>query len=101
MCTVLLLLRPGDRWPLIVGANRDERFDRPFEKPARYWRELPAVVAARDVLGGGSWFGVNDDGVVATIVNGMDRLGPLAGKATRGGLVVRGARARDGRAAAQ
>jgi hypothetical protein len=100
MCTVLLLLRPGDRWPLIVGANRDERLDRPFEKPARHWPNLPAVVAARDVLGGGSWFGVNDDGLVATIVNGMDRLGPLPGKITRGGLVLRALAAHDASAAA-
>jgi uncharacterized protein with NRDE domain len=100
MCTVLLLLRPDDRWPLIVGANRDERLDRPFEKPARHWPNLPAVVAARDVLGGGSWFGVNDEGVVATIVNGMDRLGPMEGKGTRGGLVLHALAMPDARAAA-
>jgi hypothetical protein len=100
MCTVLLLLRPGDRWPLLVGANRDERLDRAFLPPGRYWPDEPRTVAGRDVLGGGSWFGVNDDGVVATIVNGMDRLGPLAGKASRGGLVVRALRERDARGAA-
>jgi hypothetical protein len=100
MCTVLLLLRPGDAWPLLIGANRDERLDRAFLPPGRYWPDAPRIVAGRDVLGGGSWFGVNDDGVVATIVNGMDRLGPLAGKASRGELVVRALRARDARSAA-
>jgi len=100
MCTVLLLLRPGDRWPLLIGANRDERLDRAFLPPGRYWRDEPRIVAGRDVLGGGSWFGVNDDGVTATIVNGMDRLGPLAGKASRGGLVLRALHERDARAAA-
>jgi hypothetical protein len=101
MCTVLLLLRPGDRWPLLIGANRDERLDRAFLPPGRYWPDEPRVVAGRDVLGGGSWFGVNDDGVVATIVNGMDRLGPLEGKASRGELVLRALRERDARSAAQ
>jgi hypothetical protein len=101
MCTVLVLLRPRERWPLIVGANRDERFDRAFEAPGRYWPEAPGVVAGRDVLGGGSWFGVNDDGVVATIVNGLHRLGPLAGKASRGELVVRALRERDAASAAR
>jgi hypothetical protein len=100
MCTVLLLLRPGHRWPLLLGANRDERLDRAFEPPGRYWPQQPRIVAGRDVLGGGSWFGVNDDGVVATIVNGMDRLGPLAGKASRGDLVLRALRERDARGAA-
>ncbi|MBV9407307.1 MAG: NRDE family protein [Candidatus Eremiobacteraeota bacterium] len=100
MCTVLLLLRPGDPWPLRIGANRDERLDRAFEPPGRHWPEQPGIVAGRDVAGGGSWFGVNDDGVVATIVNGMDRLGPLPGKASRGGLVLRALRERSARAAA-
>ena len=53
------------------------------------------------MLGGGSWFGVNDVGVVATIVNGMDRLGPLAGKTSRGELVLRALRERDAHTAAQ
>jgi Transport and Golgi organisation 2 len=100
MCTVLLLLRPGEPWPLLIGANRDERVDRAFDAPGRWWPEAPAIVAGRDALGGGSWFGVNDDGVVATIVNGMDRLGPLPGKSSRGELVLRALRERDARAAA-
>ncbi len=101
MCTVLILSRPGHAWPLIVGANRDERFDRAFQPPARWWPDAPDIVAGRDVLGGGSWFGVNDDGVVATIVNGMHRLGPLDGKASRGELVLRALREPDATAAAR
>jgi uncharacterized protein with NRDE domain len=89
MCTVLLLLRPDARWPLLLGANRDERLDRPFDPPGRWWPDAPHVVGGRDRAGGGSWFALNDDGVVATIVNGMDRLGPLAGKRSRGELVLR------------
>ncbi len=89
MCTVLLLLRPGQPWPLLVGTNRDERLDRAFDPPGRYWPELPQAVAWRDRTGGGSWLGLNDQGVVATIVNAADQLGPLAGKASRGELVLR------------
>jgi len=100
MCTVLLLLRPGDPWPLLIGANRDERLDRPFLPPGRHWPDQPDVLGGRDVTGGGSWIAVNDDGVVATIVNGFDRLGPLAGKASRGDLVMRAMRERDARSAA-
>ncbi|BDE07705.1 hypothetical protein WPS_29810 [Vulcanimicrobium alpinum] len=88
MCTVLLLSRPGDAWPLLVGANRDERRDRAFDPPGRWWRDAPGILAGRDRLGGGSWLGVNDDGVFATIVNGPSRLGPLEGKRSRGTLVV-------------
>ena len=100
MCTVLLLSRPDDPWPLLVAANRDERLDRAFDPPGRYWPDAPGIVAGRDALGGGSWFGVNDDGVVATIVNGMDRLGPLPGKTSRGNLVLQALRESSARAAA-
>ena len=101
MCTVLVLLRPDHPWPLIVGANRDERLDRAFDAPARWWPGAPEIVAGRDVLGGGSWFGVNDDGVVATIVNGLHRLGPLDGKSSRGEIVLRALRERDAASAAR
>lgn len=101
MCTVLALLRPGERWPLMIGANRDERLDRAFEPPGRHWLHALGIVAGRDVLGGGSWFGANDDGVVATIVNGLHRLGPLDGKASRGELVLHALRERDAAAAAR
>ena len=100
MCTVLILLRPGNAWPLLLGANRDERFDRPFDPPGRHWPDAPGIVGGRDRLGGGSWFGINDDGVVATIVNGMDRLGPQAGKSSRGEIVLRALREHDAAAGA-
>ena len=101
MCTVLALLRPDHAWPLIVAANRDERLDRAFDAPDRWWKDAPGIVAGRDVLGGGSWFGVNDDGVVATIVNGLHRLGPLEGKESRGDIVLRALRERDAASAAR
>ncbi|HEY0612993.1 MAG TPA: NRDE family protein, partial [Candidatus Elarobacter sp.] len=72
-----------------------------FQPPARFWPDVPRIVAGRDVLGGGSWFGVNDDGVAVTIVNGMDRLGPVPGKSSRGELVLRALREPDALAAAR
>ena len=59
MCTVVLLIRPGHAWPLVLAANRDEMLDRPWEPPAAYWPEQPDVMAGRDRLGGGTWMGVN------------------------------------------
>lgn len=100
MCTVLLLLRPGERWPLLLGANRDERLDRAFDPPAQWWPDAPDIVGGRDRIGGGSWFALNANGVVATIVNGMHRLGPQPGKRSRGELVLGALAHRDARAAA-
>lgn len=86
MCTVVLLIRPGHPWPLILAANRDEMLDRPWDPPAAYWPEHPGVIAGRDRLGGGTWMGVNRHGVVAAVLNRPGSLGPEPGKRSRGEL---------------
>jgi len=88
MCTVVLLRRPGDAWPLLLAANRDERVDRPWDPPARHWPDRPEVTAGRDREAGGSWLGVNDFGVVTSVLNRSGSLGPAAGKRSRGELVL-------------
>ncbi len=85
MCTVILLLRPGHAWPVLIAANRDERLDRPWDAPAAYWPEQPGVVAGRDRLGGGTWMAMRD-GLVAAVLNRPGSLGPAPGKLSRGGL---------------
>ncbi|PIW25906.1 MAG: hypothetical protein COW30_17940 [Rhodospirillales bacterium CG15_BIG_FIL_POST_REV_8_21_14_020_66_15] len=86
MCTLVILRRPGHDWPLIVAANRDEMADRPWDAPARHWPDRPHVIAGRDREAGGSWLGVNDDRLVAGVLNRRGSLGPQAGKRSRGEL---------------
>jgi hypothetical protein len=88
MCTLVILRRPETRWPLIIGANRDELSTRPWKAPARHWPDRPEVVAGKDMTAGGSWFGVNDDGLFAAILNRPGTLGPETGKRSRGELVL-------------
>lgn len=88
MCTVVFLRRPGHAWPLILGANRDEMKNRAWLPPARHWPDRKAVVAGRDLAAGGSWFGLNDDGVVAGVLNRPGSLGPAPDKRSRGELVL-------------
>lgn len=88
MCSVVFLYRPGADWPLIMAANRDEMADRPSREPGRHWPEFPHVTAGMDELAGGSWLGLNDEGVVAAIMNRRGTLGPQAGKRSRGELVL-------------
>jgi hypothetical protein len=45
-------------------------------------------MAGLDRLAGGSWFGLNDHGVVAVVMNRVGTLGPEAGKRSRGELVL-------------
>ncbi|MBI1244263.1 MAG: hypothetical protein GC202_04585 [Alphaproteobacteria bacterium] len=88
MCTVVILRRPGHDWPLLLAANRDEMRDRPWRPPARHWPDRPEVVAGLDELAGGTWLGLNDHGVVSSILNRRGTLGPAADKRSRGELVL-------------
>lgn len=88
MCTVVILRRPEHPWPVIIGANRDEMADRPWQPPARHWPERADVVAGLDELAGGTWMGLNDSGVVACILNRHGTLGPAPDKRSRGELVL-------------
>ncbi len=88
MCSVIILRRPDATWPLLLAANRDEMADRPWRAPARHWPDRPNVVAGLDEAAGGTWLGLNDEGVVAAILNRHGTLGPQAGKRSRGELVL-------------
>jgi hypothetical protein len=86
MCTVVILRRPGEPWPVVIGANRDERLDRPWDPPAAWWPDRPGVVGGRDRNAGGTWMAANAAGVVATVLNRPGSLGPAPGKRSRGDL---------------
>lgn len=88
MCSLVILRRPGHAWPVLIGANRDELVERPWRPPGRHWPDRPETVAGLDELAGGSWFGVNDHGVVAAILNRVGSLGPAQDKRSRGELVL-------------
>jgi uncharacterized protein with NRDE domain len=89
MCTLIVLYRPNHAWPMLIAANRDEMLDRPWLPPGRHWPERPSVIGGLDKLAGGSWFGLNDFGVAAGIMNRRETLGPLPGKRSRGELVLK------------
>jgi uncharacterized protein with NRDE domain len=55
-------------YPLIVAANRDEHYDRPSAPPALQ-NGRPKIIAGRDLRANGTWLGVNEDGLVAGILN--------------------------------
>ncbi|MGH6718936.1 MAG: NRDE family protein [Alphaproteobacteria bacterium] len=100
MCTVVILRRPGHRWPLILGANRDELVARPSRPPAAHWPRQPDVIGGQDVMAGGTWLGINGAGVVAAVMNRVGSLGPAADKASRGELPLLALEKTDAAAAA-
>ena len=88
MCTVVVAWQPGHSWPLLLAANRDEMENRPWDPPGRHWPDRPHVIAGLDRLAGGSWLGLNDDGVVAGVLNRRHSLGPDTTLRSRGELVL-------------
>lgn len=86
MCLILFAHRVVADAPLIVAANRDERFNRPAA-PAAMWDNHPDILAGRDLSGGGTWLGVSTRGRFATITNFRDPETHRADAPTRGDLV--------------
>lgn len=101
MCTVILLRRPGESWPLLLAANRDERTDRAWDAPGRHWPEHRYVIGGRDREAGGTWMAVNRAGVVAAVLNRPGSLGPAPGKRSRGELPLMALAGRTAREAAE
>ncbi len=99
MCTVIILHRPADRWPVLIAANRDERLDRGWDPPAAWWDDT-AIIGGRDRSAGGSWMALGGSGVVAAVLNRPGSLGPAEGKRSRGELPILAAGAPSAESAA-
>jgi len=71
MCTLILLDRVAPQIPVIAAANRDEFFARPAAPPTHFAASAgrPAFVAPQDLDAGGTWMGVNADGVFVGLTN--------------------------------
>jgi uncharacterized protein with NRDE domain len=82
VCTLALYFQVFDDYPLIVAANRDERYDRPTAAPSLL-EGPPRLIAGRDLRAGGTWLGVNENGVLAAILNRRPSGAPAFGSATR------------------
>lgn len=69
MCTIIFAHQLLDEAPVFFAANRDERLDRPAAPPERIQEGPIPVLAPRDLEGGGTWLGINAEGVLAAITN--------------------------------
>jgi uncharacterized protein with NRDE domain len=68
MCLLAIFCHTAPDAPLIVAANREERYDRGGEPPAVRAGPVP-FVAGLDPAQGGTWLGVNARGVVVAVTN--------------------------------
>ncbi len=94
MCLAAFALACHDDYPLVLGANRDEFFERP-SAPLAWWDapgidgEPRPILAGRDLRGGGTWLGLNRHGRLALLTNVRTGRGSTPGAPTRGELVTR------------
>ncbi len=86
MCLILLAHDAHPRYRLVVAANRDEFYERPTA-PAAWWDDAPAVLAGRDLRGGGTWMGITRGGRFAAVTNYRDVAPPSPDAPSRGHLV--------------
>ena len=93
MCTVLLRLDPEGRWPVLLGAVRDEFVERPWDAPALHWAgPFAGLIGGRDRRAGGTWLAVDPVArSVGALLNAGKRDEPDDGepRPTRGTLALR------------
>lgn len=77
MCTLIALYRAVPGYDLVVGMNRDEDRLRPSEPPQSL-PGPPPLVAPRDAKAGGTWIGVNQEGLFAALSNRRGTASPNA-----------------------
>jgi hypothetical protein len=68
VCLIALLHRAIDAAPVLVAANREERYDRPSDPPAAR-PGPPRVMCGLDREAGGTWLGVSEAGVLVAVTN--------------------------------
>ncbi len=86
MCLINFHFQDHPTYKLIVAANRDEKYDRPTA-PASFWEDCPFLLAGRDLLQMGTWFGVTTTGRFAALTNYRDPSLPDNSRFSRGEIV--------------
>src|ERR1700682_4747780 len=86
MCLLALFFRAVPDAPLVVGANREEFYARGGEPPRLLDGPVRAV-AGVDPTAGGTWFGVNEHGLVIALTNRIKSQPPARPRSR--GLLVR------------
>ncbi len=75
MCIMAILYKTARDTPILLASNREERFARPSLSP-RIQSGSPRVICGIDREAGGTWFGMNQYGTVATVTNRRKTLVP-------------------------
>ena len=85
MCLLLIAIDATPEFPLLLLGNRDE-FHARASTPVQAWTEDARVVGGRDLVAGGSWLALREDGRFAAITNVRTGV-PATAPRSRGWLV--------------
>lgn len=77
MCLLAIQYRSVPEAPILVAANREEAYDRPSLVPA-IQPGKPRVLSGVDARHGGTWLGVNQNGLFVGACNRPKALAPLS-----------------------
>jgi uncharacterized protein with NRDE domain len=91
MCLAAIALDQSRRFPLVIGANRDEFYKRPAARLA-WWSpgaNQPDILGGRDLEAGGTWLGLTAKGRLAFITNVRDPANRDPNAPSRGSIVTR------------
>ncbi len=86
MCVIYFSYNSHDEFPLVLIANRDEYYERPTLK-ADFWKDFPNIYGGRDLVAGGTWLGITENGRFAAVTN-YRQAGDKKGTLSRGALVA-------------
>jgi uncharacterized protein with NRDE domain len=68
MCILMIAYQLIKDVPILLAANRDEYFDRPTEGPCLL-TQIPQTWGGRDKRSGGTWLGINANGLLIGLTN--------------------------------
>lgn len=85
MCLLLIAIDSVPGFPLLLLGNRDE-FHARASTPASTWGSATRVVGGRDLVAGGSWLALRQDGRFAAVTNLRTGM-PATAPHSRGALV--------------
>lgn len=88
MCLAAFAIKAHPRFPLVIAANRDEFFTR-ATAPMGWWHAQGTdILAGRDLVAGGTWFGLTRAGRLALLTNVREPARQDPEAPSRGALVV-------------
>jgi len=88
MCIFAIHRSPENPSEVYFLSGREEKLDRPWLPPARHWPLQKNVTAGLDLVGGGTWLSLGDQGLLACLLDQPGTLGPQAGKRSRGPALI-------------